>query len=77
MDPSDAMQTSVLEMAAESKEWALFDAFRKLNQLNQHPYFLRRGLDRKDWKGQEILTSVPGSSRITGQDISKCSEVDL
>ena len=76
MDPSGARPTSVLERAAESKEWALFDAFRKVNQLH-HPYFLRRGLDRKDWKGQEIFTSDPSSSRITAQDISKCSEVDL
>lgn len=42
-----------------------------------HPYFLRRGLDRKDRKDQEIFTSIPGYSRITGQDISKCLEVNL
>ena len=42
-----------------------------------HPYSLRGGLDRKDGKDHKIFTSVPGYSRITGQDISKCLEVNL
>lgn len=76
--PFNARALSALKRAAESNKWALNfsqDFFSSLT-IKYHPSWLLRGMDRRNWKGQEILMPVSCYLQMTGQTILKHLEVN-